>query len=106
MIGPLIVFSKSAIVAASPFRLWSGLGGASTAYPSACRRSITPLQAALFAHAPLTKTTVGRAAAAVLVPVLACDCDVVRVMTRPAISASAIVSQRYVTRPTGTRCTV
>src|SRR5689334_23909653 len=96
--GPLMVLRRSAMVAASPFRLCSGLGGASTVYPSACRRSITPLHAALFAHAPLTKTTVGLAAAAVLAGVFAWDCDVVRVMARPAINARASVPHRYVTR--------
>src|SRR6202020_3437714 len=97
-IGPLMVLSKSAIVSASPFRLRSGLGGASTVNPLVCRRSITPLQAALFAHAPFTKTTVGLAAVPVLVRVFAAHLDARRVIARAAMSASANVRQRYVTR--------
>src|SRR6476620_3913053 len=104
MIGPLIVFRKSAIVAASPFRLRSGLGGASTVYPADCRRPITPFQTAPLAHAPCTRTTVGLADVAVPVRVFARDCEVVRVIARAAISASPIVSQRYVTRRCTGRC--
>src|SRR6185312_12563614 len=103
-IGPLIVLRKSAIVAASPFRLCSGLGGALTVYPFDCRRSITPLQTALLAHAPLTRTTVGRTDVVVLVRVFAWGCDVARVIVRAAINASPIVSQRYVTRRSTSRC--
>src|SRR6478672_10454768 len=92
------------MVAASPIRLCSGLGGASTVYPWDWRRSITPLQLALFAHAPFTRTTVGLAEVAVPVRHFAWDCDVVRVIVRAAISASPIVSQKYVTRRSASRC--
>src|SRR6185295_14440140 len=95
---PLIVFRKPAMVAASPFRLCNGLGGASTVYPADCRRAITPLQLALFAQAPCTRTTVGLADVAVTVRALARDCDVVRAIARTAISTRPIVIQRCVTR--------
>src|SRR4029078_10898228 len=90
--------------APSRWRPRSGLGGALTVYPADCRRSITPLQLALFAQAPFTRTTVGLADGVASGRVLAPDSDVVRVIATAAISASPISSHSCVTRRSTRRC--
>src|SRR5919199_3177060 len=55
---------KAAAAAVSLARPRRGLAKARTGYPSCWRRSISPLQLAVSAHAPCTSTTVGLTAQA------------------------------------------
>src|ERR1700734_4037188 len=91
-----MLYRKSASQAGSYASPWSGFGGASTVYPSACRRWMTPSQLALLAHAPCTSTMVGLGPppAPAGAPVWA-DAIWLSGMTRPAMATitAAIMSR-------------
>src|SRR5580700_5690129 len=84
---------KSASQAGSYASPWRGFGGASTVYPSACRRWMTPSQLALLAHAPCTSTMVGLGPP----PASAVPADAIWLsgMTKPAMATitAAIMSR-------------